>query len=79
MNSCELKLESEHCAMCGARAGDYWETRVTRPVKLELRSRAGDAPHCWTICDECHEGTQRLQRRFRRGGSFVQLLGGSKS
>lgn len=44
--------------MCGAMPSDFWQTRPTRSVLLELRPRYGDTKQSWIICDECDEGLQ---------------------
>jgi len=67
MRSClmiEVVFEAV-CQMCGARNGDFWETRPTRRVVLSARPRAGDIFQTWIICDECHEGLLGL--RFSTG------------
>jgi hypothetical protein len=53
------------CQMCGARDGDFWETRPARRVVLSARPRAGGIFQTWTICDECHKGLVGL--RFSAG------------
>lgn len=52
------EVKTQACSMCGAIAGDVWETKPTREVQLRLRPRHGDATHLWIVCDECHEGLQ---------------------
>ncbi|MFN0108124.1 MAG: hypothetical protein ACKVZH_04655 [Blastocatellia bacterium] len=54
----DREVENKVCSMCGAIAGDVWETKSTRQVQLRLRPRQGDATHLWIICDECNEGLQ---------------------
>lgn len=62
------------CQMCGAVAGDYWQTRQTRPVILSVRRRAGDPGVLWTLCNECHEGLRSIalhkKGRVHRLGKF---------
>ncbi|MCY7348508.1 MAG: hypothetical protein LH614_20125 [Pyrinomonadaceae bacterium] len=47
--------------MCGAIRGDFWETRPTLFVKLQLRLREGDESQHWILCDECDEGLQNTE------------------
>ena len=51
------------CEMCGATAGDRWNTRPSRCIVLARRPRAGDPLHAWIICDECNEGLIGLRRQ----------------
>ena len=62
-NQFKADQDLEFCSMCGAVAGDYWQTRPIRPVLLRFRPRFGDITHRWTICDECDEGLRNLNRR----------------
>jgi hypothetical protein len=54
------EFENKVCSMCGAVAGDVWETEPTRQVLLQLRPRYGDESHSWSICDECSEGLENI-------------------
>ncbi len=54
------KLNVKFCSMCGAINRDFWETRPTKSVVLNLRPRYGDIGQFWLICDECDEGLQNL-------------------
>jgi hypothetical protein len=54
------------CQMCGARNGDFWETRPARRVVLSDRPRAGDILQTWTICNECHDGLLGLKLSSRK-------------
>ena len=60
MNNASLQPDSyfrhDLCAMCGARENDKWETRPTRPKRLNRSVRPGDPGITWTLCDECSEG-----------------------
>ena len=51
-------IETKFCSMCGAIAGDFWETEPSQFVVLNLRPRVGDIKTLWIICDECDEGLQ---------------------
>jgi hypothetical protein len=48
--------------MCGAAAGDFWQTRPARPVLLRRNPRPGDTKHICVLCDECFEGLRGLNR-----------------
>ncbi len=59
----------EVCTMCGATAGDVWETEPERTVRLVVGSRFWDIPlasvgtkELTTLCDECSEGVAGLRR-----------------
>ena len=54
------------CEMCGAVAGDYWQTYPTKPVLLGVTPRAGDPGKLWTICSECFDGLRELNNAFKR-------------
>ena len=56
LNQFNQKTEVEFCAMCGAIAGDFWETRPIQAVTLRLLPRHGDITQRWILCDECNEG-----------------------
>lgn len=58
LNQFDKKIESDFCSMCGAEAGDLWQTYRTRIVKLLLRPRYEDLTQNWILCDECYEGLQ---------------------
>ena len=59
-NQFDREVDGKACSMCGAIAGDVWETKPTRQVLLYLRPRHGDTTHLWVICDECDEGLQNI-------------------
>lgn len=56
-------IGTDFCAMCGATSHDFWETRPSRRIVLQIKPRWGDSNAAWTICDECHAGTQAYGRR----------------
>jgi hypothetical protein len=64
-NQSNQGTEIEFCSMCGAIAGDLWQTRPTRPVVLRVRPRAGDIGQFWILCDECDEGLQGLRHQLQ--------------
>ncbi len=72
MHRCYIR-ESLFCNICGAVAGDRWQTRPTKPVVLSLRTRVGDPLVAWTICNECHEGLQELARH--KSSRTIQATG----
>lgn len=54
----DREVENKVCFMCGAIAGDFWETKPTRHALVRLYPRPGDATHFCVMCDECEEGLQ---------------------
>ena len=62
------------CSMCGAGAGDFWQTRSNRLVVLSVKPRVGDIFQSWTICNECHGGLLALRNEIPQRPDHIQLL-----
>jgi len=58
LNQFDQKTKIEFCSMCGAIAGDFWQTEPKRIALLRLCPRHDDITQSWTLCDECDEGLQ---------------------